>query len=409
MKKLNGSRMIVFAQYDLKRSWMLIAILFIVHLFTNAGVQSIAAIAPLLSMELSLSKAQIGLIVSFFYAGAALCALPGGSLIDNYGVKKILTLGQLVLAGAIILFSFFSSYCMLLLLFFAGGLGYSTLTPASSKAIIEWFPINFRGMAMSLKQTGVNVGGALAASILPVLAVGYGLGWRGAVLSCGILILFTTALTYFLYPGEKENLDPQRWSSEKQQYIEVIGNRKVLVLSILSFFLGASQFAFVTYLVIYFSEHLKISITLAGTLLMLAHLGGGLGRLVWGFISDVVFAGRRKPVIIIIMFISFLGFILMSFVTSTISYGIYAVLVSMLGFAIVGWNALYIVWLGETSGEKNAGKALGLGGTFIFAGSIFGTPIFGALVDFTGSFSVAYQAYAIMLGIIMLIIIVMKE
>ena len=46
------------------------------------------------------------------------------------------------------------------------GFGMGVIMPTTTKAVLVWFPVKERATAMGFKQTGLNVGGIIAASIL---------------------------------------------------------------------------------------------------------------------------------------------------------------------------------------------------------------------------------------------------
>jgi len=384
----------------------ILLILFAAQTSLTAGGLSVAPIAPFIKVDLHLSEAQIGFFLSSFYAGATLTSLPSGSLADFTGVKKILIAGLFISGFSLVFFSFFSKYALLLFFMFLAGFGYSTINPISTKAIMDWVPSNRRAMAMGFKQTGVTVGGALSAALLPVLALSF--GWRFAVLTSGIFLLIVGTASYFLYIEKKTDDTENEKENNTVGYMQILRDRKIVVLSLLCTVLSASQLSLITYMVTYFYEHLKLDIVLAGSLLALAQTGGTLGRLAWGIISDMFLGGRKKPLMIIIAAAASAGMFFMSLVVPGTSYIVLAVLVTVLGFSAIGWNALYLVLIGHLAGKKNAGTATGLSLIFIFIGTVIGPPSFGALADITGSFRLAYQFYAVMLGIVAVCFAVFK-
>ena len=65
---------------------------------------------------------------------------------------------------------------LLLVTMFVAGLGNAVALPPTTRAIIYWFPLRSRGLAMGIKQTGVALAGAIMGLVVPQLAPG--LGWR---------------------------------------------------------------------------------------------------------------------------------------------------------------------------------------------------------------------------------------
>jgi sugar phosphate permease len=387
---------------------LIVLILFAAHMSLYACSQSIAAIAPLLQAELILSKTQIGMIVSCFYIGATVSSLPSGSLVDTMGVRKILMYGQLLASISLALFSLSTNYYLLLLFFLICGLGYGTINPASTKGIIEWFAVRQRGWAMGFKQTGNATGGALAGAILPVLAVSMGWGWRGALFSLSVFLLVMGLVAYLTYKDKKKEDNPQKKIKWTRNYREVLQNRNVIFVSILSFFMGAAHYALVTYIVIFFTKHVMIDIVLAGKFLTLIMVGGMIGRIGWGVFSDLVFHSKRKPVLALISLCCALGYFAITLLGVNTPFYIIAVIALFLGACATGWTTIMLIWLGELTEKHIVGTATGFNVTFVFLGSIIGTPLFGAIADMTGSFVVAYRSYALVLAFVALSFALMK-
>ncbi len=79
-------------------------------------------------------------------------------------------------------------------------------------------------------------------------------------------------------------------------------------------------------------------------------------------------------------------------------------LIFLAGLCMVGFQGVSYALIGEIAGKAQTGAALGIVITINSLGAIFGTPLFGYLVDVTGSYSIAWQllAGAILVGILAL-------
>ena len=80
-----------------------------------------------------------------------------------------------VTAGATLAPSFWPLAAVLAI----AGLGYGSGQTAGNKAVAQVFPAGGRGTAMGIRQSGLPLGGMLAAVVIPPLATAY--GWRAAV------------------------------------------------------------------------------------------------------------------------------------------------------------------------------------------------------------------------------------
>jgi len=67
-----------------------------------------------------------------------------------------------------------------------------------------------------------------------------------------------------------------------------------------------------------------------------------------------------------------------------------AVVVALYGASGLGWGGLYQTLAAERAGRDAQGLGAGLATTFVQLGSTVTPPVFGALVDVTGSYAVAW-------------------
>jgi MFS family permease len=163
----------------------------------NVGPLGIPAVASLIRADLGLTLAQAGSFLSAYYIGPSLVSLPAGTLADRWGVKRLLVLGQLVIALGLVAASAATSYAALVLLLVAAGFGYGILNPTSTKAVMAWAPPAHRATLVGFKQVGLPLGGMLGAALLPGLAVG--IGWRPALIVSAVLVAAGAAASVVVY------------------------------------------------------------------------------------------------------------------------------------------------------------------------------------------------------------------
>ncbi len=74
--------------------------------------------------------------------------------------------------------------------------------------------------------------------------------------------------------------------------------------------------------------------------------------------------------------------------------GVYLV-VALLGLAAVGWGGLFGTAAGEIGGRAASGQVAGLTAAAVNVGIVVGPPAFGAIVDSSGSYELAWLAMAV--------------
>ncbi len=110
--------------------------------------------------------------------GVALSELPWGVATDRWGDRPILLTGLATTAAALLAMMLFvvpsacvrSGLVWLVLAMCVVGLLGGSVNGSSGRAVMRWFQEGERGLAMSIRQTAVPLGGGLGALILPWLA-----------------------------------------------------------------------------------------------------------------------------------------------------------------------------------------------------------------------------------------------
>jgi MFS family permease len=139
--------------------------------------------------------------------------------------------------------------------------------------------------------------------------------------------------------------------------------------------------------------------------LALTQAGAMVGRIGWGVASDRLFGGRRKIVLIVIGVLSAMLILALSLMSPGASYYLLLPVLFLAGLCLVGYQGVSYALIGEIAGKARTGAALGLMITINAACATLGTPIFGYIVDRTGSYATAWRVLGVFLtvGIIGLI------
>ena len=148
----------------------------------------------------------------------------------------------------------------------------------------------------------------------------------------------------------------------------------------------------------------------ASQALALTQAGAMVGRTGWGFVSDRLFGGRRKIVLIWIGVISVALIAALSVMGRGSSDYLLLAILFFAGVSIVGYQGVSYALIGEISGKARTGAGLGMMITINSGAATLGTPVFGYIVDRTGSYALGWQILAALLtaGIIALALL-LKE
>ncbi|MGE0421541.1 MAG: MFS transporter [Reyranellaceae bacterium] len=363
----------------------------------SIGAAGIAVLAPVIAPVAGVAPSNIGVYTMVLFACGMASALVGGALVPRFGPVRVcqvsLAMGMVGLGLAMS-----GHIAGLLLCAVVMGLGMGAPTPASSHLLFRVTPSRVLSTVLSLKQTGVPLGGALAGAILPALTLVW--GWRGALITVASAMLLMALMTQLWRADMDSDRDPGRpvslpgvWGS-----MALIWRQPDLrLIALAAATLSAGQVSvsafFVTYLV-----QIGLSLTAAGFALAVAQLSGVAGRVVWGAVAD--WSGRPVLVLAALAVVAALAALIVTrFAIDWPPIAIFVVS-AVLGTATIGWAG---VVYGEVARRAPAGRTSEASGgitAFMFAGIVVGPAIFSAIVQATGSFTPAYAVLAVALTVI---------
>jgi MFS family permease len=378
--------------------WAILALISTSHIIGASAQYGINTLAPFYQDELDLSRAQVGLFFSAFYLAMTGASFGAGWLADRMGVRKTTLQGHVSVGLCTVLAAFAPSFGWAFASFFLCGLGYAFLNPASTKGVMAWFHRDERATAMGIKQTGVPAGGFFTALLAPPLVLM--VGWRGALATLGIVNFLCGFVFSYLWrepPDVLENSGERAArGAENQTPLDVWG---FLPASFGTAIFLIGQMSLITYIPLYLKDAMGFTPYWASQALAIAQGGAMVGRVGWGVASDRLFGGRRKIVLVIIGLVSVVLMAGLGFMTKESSLPLLLAIVFLSGLCIVGYQGVSYALIGEIAGTTRTGVAMGLMITINAAAATLGTPLFGYIVDKTGSYVPGWQFLAAIIAL----------
>lgn len=374
-------------------SWLALAITTGIQALVSMAVLTLPVMAPAVAVALGTSATYTGLYVSLVYLGAMLSSLAGGNAVARFGAIRVSQLGLVLCAGGLAL-----SALPWLPAVAAGafliGLGYGPITPASSHLLARTTPPERMSLVFSVKQTGVPLGGVLAGAIVPGLMLWA--GWQAALMAAAAANLLCAVVAQPLRAALDADRDPQRrltLGNLGRPLAMVLSHPALRVLAGCSFVFSIAQLSFTSYLVTFLDATLAYGLVAAGLALSVAQVGGVVGRVLWGYVSDRWLGARWMLAALSLLMTAAAA------ATGLLYPGLPVPLVLALlvafGASAIGWNGVY---LAEVARRAPAGQAsLATGGTlaFTFFGVVLGPPAFGALSALFGTYRAGFFALAL--------------
>ena len=276
--------------------WAILVLIMAGQTVANVGPLGIPAIAPLIRDDLGLSIAQAGSFLSAYYIGPTLMSLPAGRMADRWGAAPTMVLGYVLVAFGLGSVAGSRSFALLGTLMMLAGAGYGMLNPTTAKAVLMWFPHRHRATVVGLKQVGLPFGGAMGALVMPPLALW--IGWRSAVALSAAIIAGLALATWVLY-RDPPGVETSSAGAAGGGFSAVLHNRDLWLVSASSLVFAGMQTVWMAYLVLYLRDVVAMPLVTAARFVVLAQLTGSAGRVAFGIVSDRLFGGRRRAVLVL--------------------------------------------------------------------------------------------------------------
>ncbi len=266
--------------------------------------------------------------------------------------------------------------------------------------IAEWWPLERRGFAQGLHHTafpwGTLLGGLGVAAIFGIFG---SQNWRLVFLLLPLLVIpffffywrFATGDNYerFIDDTRKRGLTPPLGSEDEAETLKAtpgavrrtFRNPNVMICSLSAGLANVGYMGISFWLPLYLAFVAHYPLAEVAALSVVFTITGGVGQIVWGFVSDRV--GRKFTLVLLFTWIG-VGFVLFQFVGVNL---LTLVLVQLFtGLAI---NGVYPVLYAMTSDSSEPG-AIAIGNGLNMSGMLvggFGAIIMGALISLGGGYS----------------------
>jgi MFS transporter, OPA family, glycerol-3-phosphate transporter len=291
-----------------------------------------AAKVVLAEGPLSFAREQLGRIDATYLAVYSVGQFVCGPLSDRFGPRKVLLFGMAL--SVLAAFGSGASTVLASFLVFAAlqGVSQSTGWSASSKAMSSWFSIRERGRVLGWWCTHYTAGAAAATPFagwlienwgvyVPDWTSGHGIVpfWPAAFWGPAIVLSSVLVLSWFLlvnrpedvglppveiYHGEADTKQEAAEAIERDEPAswdvirEVLTTRSVWLLALAYFPVKLSRYALYLWGPMFVKESLGTDVLTSTITSAWMPLGGVVGIIVSGYISDNFLQSRRAPVII---------------------------------------------------------------------------------------------------------------
>ena len=418
--------------------WRTILVLFVGYALFYFVRKNLGMAIPAMEAELGVSKMQLGIFLTLHSIIYGFSRFVNGMLVDRFSKRKVMSIG-LLLTCAVNLFICFSpklngvlslldadGKATLGLVYLIGSLwvlnGYfqGMGVPPCVSLLAHWVKPNELATKQSLWNVSHTIGAGLVVALCGFMLDRYGYSaWYLCFLVPALIALVGVPILWFglkddptevgLPPVEKM-MDSDRSNVETSNPLEHIDNVKykkiinkmvfanpfIWIISVSNFCIYVIRLTILDWGASFLTETKGMDIAEAGGILATTEiLGGTMGMLLAGWLSDKFFASKAHRTCFFCIVFATLTFFLFWKCDSVVLAFIALVLSA---FFIYGPQALYGVCASQQATKYAAGTGNGIIGIFGYASSVVSGVIFGALAE-TGGWDSVFPI-AIIFGIV---------
>ncbi|EPP3046492.1 MFS transporter [Salmonella enterica subsp. enterica serovar Kentucky] len=422
---------------------VVLTMIFLVYAINYADRTNIGAVLPFIIDEFHINNFEAGAIASMFFLGYAVSQIPAGFFIAKRGTRGLVSLSIFGFSAFTWLMGTVSSVFSLKMVRLGLGLSEGPCPVGLASTINNWFPPKEKATA-----TGVYIAATMFAPIIvPPLAVWIAVtwGWRWVFFSFAIPGIVAAIAWYllvkskpsesgFVSQSELEEINAGR-DIHKNTVREniLIADRFTLLDKIirvkkmapidtakglftsknilgdcLAYFMMVSVlYGLLTWIPLYLVKERGFDVMSMGFVASMPCIGGFIGAIGGGWISDKVLGRRRKPT----MMFTAISTVVMMLIMLNIPASTWAVCVGLffVGLCLnIGWPAFtaYGMAVSDTKTYPIASSIINSGGNL---GGFVATMAAGFLLDKTGSFNSVFTYFGICAAIGLVVILFLDE
>ena len=189
------------AQRSRHHRWKVLGVGVAANASFSAAFSGIPTTAVFIRSAYHLGNAELGIALGLLGLGIAISELPWGLLTDRWGDRAVLLAGLGLTALALFVMACFVApmhgsvppLTWLAAGMLSVGLLGGSVNGSSGRAVMGWFREGERGLAMSIRQTAVPLGGGIGALVLPSLAAhaGFAVVYGVLAVACALTAVLT--------------------------------------------------------------------------------------------------------------------------------------------------------------------------------------------------------------------------
>ncbi|MEL7586236.1 MAG: MFS transporter [Prolixibacteraceae bacterium] len=359
-----------------RRRWFIVAIIFIITVFSYVDRQVVSILKPILKEEFSLDDVGYALVINVFTICYALMYPVSGWLVDKFGAGKIMFWGVLTwslssigsgLVSKLLPFVFFRSLL---------GLAEPTTYPAQIKVVTKWFSGRLRATANSISVAGGTIGSVIAPPLIAWLVISF--SWHAAFIIPGVVGLAVAFVWLLLYKEPPKGYVTDVVSGDKEPaastaftWGQLWGRKSLWGIVLIRFTTDPVWYFILFWLPGYLMEESGLSLSQLGIVGWIPFMAASIGGIASSAWSDWM-VRRGKPALrsrkVMLSYVAFLAPVIL--IPDNLGVAVTIIKFSILAAVALSWIYTESVLIAETFPLNNVASVLGIAGGFGAAGAV---------------------------------------
>lgn len=194
---------------DDRHDWGMLALSWLLYFSFAFTLASLYPLVGAVREDLSLSFAQVGIILGGWQLVYLFAAIPVGLCVDRFQPKWVLFFGTMVVAASQLARSFAEDFISLFLAVALLGLGGPVMSVGLPKVIAEWFEGKPRALASGIYMTGAHVGQMVALASASFLALLLQDSWRATLQIFAAVVMVNGVIWLIFAKPSREQRQPE--------------------------------------------------------------------------------------------------------------------------------------------------------------------------------------------------------
>ena len=370
-----------------KRTFGVLLACFLTVLAAYSIRYSYGTLLPEMLPALSITKAQAGVIYSSYFIAYTILSPVLGLMADRFNLRILIAIFVVIMGAGTFLMQYPTSVFQASAFFTIAGIGCAACWAPVMALAQRWISDKRRGLSLAMIDAGSSLGVIAAGALVPLAVVesSWKLGWMWL----GIMAMALGVVNFILIRDRPQTAVRKAASdtiqTEKPQlgYKQILRDRRFWLIGIAYLMTGFAVIIPFVFLSTYAVQELDISYGSATILITFIGVGGMLGKLSLGPLSDK--AGRLR-IMLLCAFLIGAGCLAMAFCRGWMLVAVCFVY----GIGYGACWAMYAACASDFFSKKAAGGIIGLWTFLMGLGSITAPILSGWTADISGTLRWAF-------------------